>query len=282
VAAARRAAADGSTVAGEALVAALAAAGRIGEAEREARAIPVTTPLQRRLLGHLLRLQGREREARPILERPVPPGADPHRRFLEGMRRAVRMAAQRDAPALARLAREVKDDSPQLAATVGPMLAYAGDVEGALALRPALDEGPGALEMLDALVRWRRDGPAAALPDLRRLARSEPRAPTGILPPEGPAWLAAECAVEAGEGEAALADLRWFQRFLYPVGPWRAWALPRSYVLEARVLAGLGRRAEALAALDRLEALWKKADPGQPLLAEARALRARLAAPKKP
>jgi hypothetical protein len=272
---ARRNAADGSRAAQEDLVEALVAAGRLEEAELLARKLAGDGLKDREHLGLLLRLEGRAKEAR-ALEPLVPGDADAHQRFIAGSRRAVGLAFARDAVGLRRVVDAVRSDSAELAASLAPLLAYAGDVDGALALRAGLAGSPAGLETIDALVAWRREGAAAALPALRRLARAEPRAPAS-LPPEAPAWMAAECAAEAGDGEAALADLRRFQRFHFPLGFWRAWALPRSYLLEAQLLAGLGRRAEAVAALDRLEALWRRADPGQATLLKARALRARLA-----
>ncbi len=277
---ARRSAADGSRAAREDLLEALVADDRLEEAEGLARTLSAEGAQDRHLLGLLLRLEGRAREA-AALEPPAPAGADAHRRIVTGLRRAVGLAFARDAVGLRRVTDGVQSDSAELAADLAPLLAYAGDVDGALALRPGLAGSPGGLEALDALVTWRREGAAAALPALRRLARADPRAPAA-LPPEAPAWMAAECAAEAGGDEAALADLRRFQRFHFPLGFWRAWALPRSYLLEAQLLAGLGRRAEAVAALDRLEALWRRADPGQAPLLKARALRARLAAEGAP
>lgn len=53
---------------------------------------------------------------------------------------------------------------------------------------------------------------------------------------------------------------------------------PRSLYLEAVSLDRLGDRARALELLDRLVRLWRRADPGAPMVGEARALHARLAA----
>jgi tetratricopeptide (TPR) repeat protein len=52
----------------------------------------------------------------------------------------------------------------------------------------------------------------------------------------------------------------------------------RSLYHEAAALDRLGEREEARRAVDRLLRLWDRADPDLPLLAEARALRQRLAA----
>jgi tetratricopeptide (TPR) repeat protein len=56
------------------------------------------------------------------------------------------------------------------------------------------------------------------------------------------------------------------------------WNYPRSLYLEAVSLEALGERDEARRLLKRLLHLWERADPGYPLLAEARVMERRLAA----
>jgi eukaryotic-like serine/threonine-protein kinase len=63
--------------------------------------------------------------------------------------------------------------------------------------------------------------------------------------------------------------------------PPMAWMYPRSLYLEALSLERLGRRDEALKAVDRLLRLWKRADEDLPKLKEARALQQRLAGGKR-
>jgi cytochrome c-type biogenesis protein CcmH/NrfG len=53
---------------------------------------------------------------------------------------------------------------------------------------------------------------------------------------------------------------------------------PRSLLMLAGSLERLGRHDEAARTIERLLALWRRADPDLPLLAEAKALRKRLAA----
>lgn len=260
----------------EDLVEALAAAGRIDEALGLVGAEAKQGGAGARRLGALLYLAGRRREAGALLDPPLPPDAPDLDRWIAGVRRVWRQAERREGAAIARFARETAGWSRTKAASLAPVLAYCGEVELALELAPDMDGQPGTRRLLDAIVTWRREGAAAALPELRAMAGGEGVFITAVLPPEAPAWLAAECAAEAEPGGAALADVRRFQRIYRPLGPWRAWAHPRSLLLEARLLAGLGRREEARAALDRLDALWSRADRGLPLLAEARALRRRI------
>jgi serine/threonine protein kinase len=274
---ARRAAGGGGGAAREDLVNALVAAGRIDEAEPLLRAVGRSSgSFGERQLARLHYLAGRRREALLVFDRPLPPDAGIEARFVEGLRRAWRLAATRDGDAIGRIAEELRDGSLEEAASLAPVMAYCGAIGPALELAPSMKGQPGTARLLRALVTWRRDGAAAALPELRWAAAGQGLAVNIILPHEAPAWMAAECALEAGPPEQALADLRRFQRTYRPLGPWRIWAYPRSLLLEARLLDQLGRRAEASAALARLERLWARADPDLPLLAEVRALRRRL------
>lgn len=273
---ARRAAVGGGGAAREDLEDALVAAGQWDEAEQLlVEDVARGTERAPHRLESLLLLRGRFAEARALVARQPAP-ADGRLRFIAGSQRMHRLAATRDVVAMERIVDETRAWSPQLAAGFAPVLAYAGDAARAQALLPAVTE-PGAREMTRALIAWRAVGAASALPQLRRLARADPAA-VSSLPPEGPAWLAAECAAQADRAEAAIDDVHRFQRFYFPLGLWRAWAYPRSLVLEARLLAELGRPAEAVRALDRLDALWTRADPDLSLHVEARALRARIAA----
>ncbi len=272
-----RKAAAGGAAAREDLLEALVGAGQLEEAEvllGTSASQAGSRAERRRALLHLL--GGRRREALAVFDRPLPPTATPQERFIAGGHRSWRLAATRDGESIARIAAEVRPYSAELAASLAPVMAYAGAVEPALALAPHLAGQPGTRRVLDALVTWRRQGAAAALPGLRWAAGGEGYDVGEILPGEAPAWFAAECALEVAPDERALAALRRFQRLYLPLGVWRAWAFPRSLLLEARLLDGLGRRTEARAALSRLEALWSRADPDQPLLSEAKALRRRL------
>jgi tetratricopeptide (TPR) repeat protein len=97
------------------------------------------------------------------------------------------------------------------------------------------------------------------------------------------AYLLGRMLADAGRCDEALVE---FDRLIGHF-PW-AWAqadaqwsvrMPLALLEGARCQAKLGRNAEARARLDRLLAMWKDADPDLPALAEARALRARVAGP---
>lgn len=66
---------------------------------------------------------------------------------------------------------------------------------------------------------------------------------------------------------------RWFF-----AGHFRSWAYPRSLYLIALAKQRLGNERQAREAIDHLLAIWRRADSDLPLLAEARALQARLGA----
>jgi eukaryotic-like serine/threonine-protein kinase len=273
---ARSAAPGGTGLARDHLENALVAAGRWSEAEGMLRDDAVLEPGRAGdRIVRLLLLRGRFREAQAILDQQAAP-TDPRLRYLLRARQVNQFLAPRgDLAGVQRIVDETAAWSPEIAAEQAPTLAYVGGAEGARKLEPFLRAFPGTRALVDALVTWRREGPGAALPALRKLARADP-ASVESGPPEAASWYAAECALEVAPDEAALDDLRRFQRFFYPMGQWRTWAYPRSLLLEAKVLDGLGRRAEARDALARFEDLWAEADPDQPLVAEARRIRRHL------
>ena len=272
----RRAAPSGKGLAREHLENALVAAGVWADAEAMLREDAARSPDggSERLVRYLL-LRGRIREAKAIRDRRPPPG-DPHRRYLEGSQLVNEfLVPRRDLAAVRTIVDEVVATTPENAGSFAPALAYlaGGDAALALAGHPTVD--PGTRKLVAALVTWRTSGPRAALEALRGLARGEPFT-AELGPPDSISWYAAECAVEVASDEAALDALHRFQRFYYPLGQWRTWAYPRSLLLEASVLARLGRPEEARATLARLEDLLSGADADLPLLAEARALRRKL------
>lgn len=172
-------------------------------------------------------------------------------------------------------ARELLATDPNAAAAHAVSLAYLGDLEHAAELAVHLRPGSPRQETYEAVVLWKRGEREAALWRLREIAaRSSFDADLAIAP----AYLHGELAARTGADAEAVEALRDFQSLFLPTMMWRSWAYPRSLVLAAASLERLGRRAEALEEVERLLAQWKGADPRLPLLAEAKALRARLAA----
>ena len=89
--------------------------------------------------------------------------------------------------------------------------------------------------------------------------------------------LLGQALVEIGEPAEAVEVLRPVD-FIGLCSPQAAAQVPGMLVARARAYGKLGRPAEALKDVDRLLGLWKDAEPGLPLHAEAKAMRARLAA----
>ena len=175
-------------------------------------------------------------------------------------------------------AQELMARDPNTAAAHAVSLAYLGDLEHASELAVHLRPGSPRQQTYQAVVLWQRGERGEALRQLREIAARSPFEPEPHFS-LAPAYLYGELAARAGADAEAVAALRDFQSLFIPATIWRSWAYPRSLYLAAASLERLGRRAEALEQVDLLLAQWKGADAEQPLLKEARALRARLAAP---
>jgi tetratricopeptide (TPR) repeat protein len=164
---------------------------------------------------------------------------------------------------------------PNAAAAHAVSLAYLGDLEHAAELAVHLRPGSPRAQAYQAVMLWQRGDLGEALRRLREIAeRSSFDADFGIAP----AYLHGELAARAGADAEAVEALLDFQSLFLPTMMWRSWAYPQSQVLAAASLERLGRRADAIEQVERFLAQWQGADPRLPLLKEARALRARLAA----
>ncbi len=170
--------------------------------------------------------------------------------------------------------RELRAIDPVAAAAHAVTLAYLGDLDHAAEVAVNLRPGTPRRETYDAVVLWQRGQRSEALRRLREIAARSPFDADFAL---APAYLLGDLAAQSGADAEAVKALHDFRSLFLPIMMWRSWAYPRSLVLSAASLERLGRRAEALELVDRLLADWRDADPGLPLLEEARALRARLA-----
>jgi tetratricopeptide (TPR) repeat protein len=150
--------------------------------------------------------------------------------------------------------------------------AYLGDLAHAAALAPYLPPGSPRVDAYQAVVRWRERDLDGAIALLRRVAASAPQSADGpAIPP--PLYLLGEALSEAGRDAEAVDALQRFRAMpvLIP-----SWFLPRSLYFLARSLDRLGQREKAREAIGALLHQWRRAASSQPLLAEARALGARL------
>jgi tetratricopeptide (TPR) repeat protein len=270
---ARGAVASGGGASAEAdLAGVLSTVGRFEEAEallRARAAADPASPAAAAALASVLRAQGRRAEALRLLDeaaRTAGPEAGKVRYV-----RAMLAADDGDAAAFWREVASAAALAPRSSANLAVLLALRGDLPQAHDLAAALAPGSIAAEQHAAVAAWRRGDPAGAAARLAALEARDPSPADGLAP----SYLLAEVSSDAGDDAGALAAVERFQR-LWPRGTWRGWAYPRSIYLAALAHERLGRRDLARAEIDRLLELWRDADPGLPLLREARALRARV------
>ncbi len=164
---------------------------------------------------------------------------------------------------------------PRVAAEHAPGLAWLGDLDGAAALARHLPRGSVLARTHDAMVAWHGGARDRALAILGAVCAETPVSVWRVAP----LFLLADLCARAGRDDEAAAALVRTDRLYVPRMMWRSWARPRGLVLLARVRARAGDPAGARAALEPFFGEWAGADPGEPLLAEARALAAQLGVP---
>ena len=146
-------------------------------------------------------------------------------------------------------------------------LAYAGDLPHAAELAQYLPAGSPRVAVYDAVKTWRQGDLPGAIGKLQVLAASNRMGGDPSIP--FPQYLLGEALAEAGrDAEAAKA----LQSFVEIPLHYPSWEYPRSLYYLARSQQRLGQTVAARENIGRLLELWKRADPEQPLLADARAL----------
>ncbi len=215
-------------------------------------------------LSFLLNAQGRVREVRALAGRLreakqsrlatwAEAMADMQEGKLEGARRALRAGGGAEA---------------------ATAVAWLGDLEGAAVLARELPSGSTPSSIYRAVDVWKRGRPREAVPILRdALSRNEEGAAIRYL---GEILCEGEDPVE---GAALLA--RWLARYPSAVNLGMFIFRPRVLLQRAACLERQGLRPEARETVERFLSDWAGADPGLPLLAEARAMQARLADPAR-
>jgi tetratricopeptide (TPR) repeat protein len=157
------------------------------------------------------------------------------------------------------------------------MLAFHGDLAGAASAASTLGKGSFAERYHRALAAAHARRWDEAIPELRALFAEAPHVSSRMQF----VYLLGEALLEAGRPADAVDALRPAigagLQYASPVD--LAANYPRALLVRARAYEQLGKKPEALAEVDRLLDLWKRADPDLPLLAEAKGMRARLAAP---
>jgi tetratricopeptide (TPR) repeat protein len=158
---------------------------------------------------------------------------------------------------------------PRSAADLAPSLAWLGDLECAADLARRLPPGSALARTHDALAAWHAGDRDGALALLRSVCADAPVSVWRLAP----RFILADLLAQAGRDAEALEALAACARLFVPRMMWRSWAHPRGLVLESRLRLRLGDRGGAAVALSRFLAEWDAADPGEPLLAAALALR---------
>jgi tetratricopeptide (TPR) repeat protein len=279
--AARRAGERGLAVGGglagrEDQLAAVFFSGQFAAAEVEVRQLAAAGSPVRRMgyygLAALEAFQGRRRGGLAMLEelaREVPAVL---RDWNYHAIRADYLAGDGDLAGVRAAVERVRAADPRAAAEHAVSLAWLGDVEGAARLARELPSGSVLAATHAALAAWHGGDRDGALELLRATCRRTPVLAWRLAP----LYVLGELAHRADRLEEAIEVLSRFERLYAWRQMWRSWAWPRSQFLLADAHARLGDPQAARAPLGRLLAAWSAAEPGAPLLEEARALQARL------
>jgi serine/threonine protein kinase len=274
---ARRAASlGGGLPAREDLLAAEVFAGRYAEAAQAFRALAApgseVRPVAYQALAALEAYQGRRRAGLAVLDALAVERPD---LAAEPRHLAIRIDYLTGAGALEPVRADVlrlRAADPRAAAEYAAAVAWLGDAElGASLARDLAPESPLARTHA-AIARWKAGDAEGALAALRALCETAPVSTWRVAP----LYLFGELAAAEGRDAEAIAALERFQAMYLPRLMWRSWALPRSQVLAARAHLRRGDPERARAHLDRFFAARPDPEPGDPLDAEARALRATL------
>jgi tetratricopeptide (TPR) repeat protein len=151
------------------------------------------------------------------------------------------------------------------------VVAYLGDLDGAAVLAQTLNAGSVPADLHRGVDAWKRGNPRTAVPVLQGvISRTNDGGAVRYL---------GELLCE-GENPRQGTELleAWLQRYPSAVNLGTFIFRPRVLLLVAKCLDRQGRHEEARAKVDRFLSDWSSADPGLPLLAEGKALQARLAA----
>jgi tetratricopeptide (TPR) repeat protein len=160
-----------------------------------------------------------------------------------------------------------RSDHPTMKQFAPLQLLLQGDEVGAAAAAARLGPGTGRVQY-DATLAWQRGDRERALAMLKEEARSVGRFRAGLE------WQIAWYASELGRDADVIAATDALARM--PSGPWRGLGYAQSLHRAAISHERRGEADKAVEKLDRLLARWRRADPDLPLLAEAKAMRARL------
>jgi tetratricopeptide (TPR) repeat protein len=220
-----------------------------------------------RLVGAVA-AQGRLREAFELAQA-VPPGPDGDTELRDWARLLLLMGGGPSAEGRRLAAALARSNNPTFQEFAPFQLLLHGDEAGAAAAAARL--GPGAGRMhYEATLAWRGGNREHALAILQEGARSAGRFRAGME------WQIANYAFELEHDADVIAATEALARM--PSGPWRGVGFAQALHWAAVSHDRRGEPARAVEKLGRLLMLWRRADPDLPLLAEAKAMHARLAA----
>jgi tetratricopeptide (TPR) repeat protein len=259
------------------LASALFAADRFEEAETflEPFVQVTATPRDRRdsLIPYAaaLALQGRRREAMAAMAtwESIPVAADyPAEPWFPFNRWILKVDERDPGPGMREAAGLRRKRDGKHSHAVYLLLPVLGDDAGAAQAVAGMDKGQDR-ELHDAIAAWRRGDSDDALTRIRSIIARYP-----LMDSLGHWWLA-YVAFDARQDELALRAVESYERVPWqpiPLGMWRPWGLGRLLYKKALAQDRMGDQAGAVATVERMLAMWKKADPDLPMLAETRAL----------
>ncbi|MBI5071257.1 MAG: protein kinase [Deltaproteobacteria bacterium] len=249
---------------------------RFGEAEELLRplAAPSASVFERtysiQLLASAVAHQGRRREALQIVD--TFPSDAPDGAAIRRWLRVQLLQGEADpGPALRELREHMRQARPEQRATASGFctaLVWLGDLDGAEAFLRELQAGSHQA-LCRATLALRRGQAAQAVGQLQAL-----RADANLGVRAAAWWWLALAAHEAGDDATAL--LAADEHELISGKVWRSWGMAEMQLLRARAHERRGEPEKARAAVERLLAWWKRPEPNQPRLAEAREIRARV------
>ncbi len=217
--------------------------------------------LPRRLV-FALHAQGRTREALEALQR-LEPRCD--------LCRVVFLATSGRREQARAEARALASTDAAGAAEAAFELALHGELDDARLLAAGLRPRSSEHEVWQAVESWKSGDVVGARTRLLALDHLDPVPDHAPMP----SYLLAEIAAASGDDAEAVSAVRRCRSF-WSAGLRASWTAPRATYLLALATHRMGRTEEARTSLRRLFEQWSAADRDQPLLAEAKALGARL------
>jgi hypothetical protein len=213
--------------------------------------------------------QGRRREAIELLGRTerIPGFEDMHLRnwWIPFQRWLLQVDERNPGPALREAAvLKKRGDSASRALYLG--LPFLGDDAGAAEAASMHADGAWDKDLHQGIAMWRSGDPDGAVVHIQGLADREAARQSLAT------WWVAYVALDARKDALGIRAADVYERSVDPWLVFRAWGLGRLLYKKAEAQERQGDRAGAVSTLERSLAMWARADPDLPMLAETRAL----------